>query len=314
MVRKYRTFFIGGGIKINRFEQARNFNIYNLLNNLGIEYKAKNNTTFYRCVNPMHEDRHPSMSVRNNRFKCFACGVGGSTIDLVKYVLNLNDIEAVNYILSLDTSKINAYTNIKNKNLEKKKDVDDKIKYMILKNSKSDEKILDSYFLFRGLKDIYKKVDKEQIEILSNTYKGRNSIIYNFPKHNFFIQKTIGEKGVFVHGHSTFVTYRGYKHNKFAIVEGIEDGLSALMLGYNFICLNSVSNLDKLLEAMLKYKEKLQDNVYYMALDNDLAGIKANKRLKTFLKEHNFKYSTDLFMLYYRNKVKDLNDYTKGEK
>lgn len=304
MVRlSFRAFFYWRWFYINRFEEARNVNIYQLLERLNI--KCANNLC--RCVNPAHEDRHPSMHIKNNRFKCFSCGVGGSTIDLVRYALGVNEVEAVNYILDKSIIPIKEKVEAKETKTEAKQD----IREIILKNSRTNTEILEKYFLFRGLQDIYKKVNKEQIEILSNYYKGKSSIIYNFPKHGFTIQKTIGRKGVFVHGHNKIIAYRGYKHNKFAIVEGIEDGLSALMLGYNFICLNSISNLDKLFKVMLKYKDKLKNNVYYIALDNDLAGIKSNKQLKAFLIENGYKYSYKVFALYYNCRVKDLNEYIK---
>lgn len=296
---------------MSRFEEARNVDIYDLIRSLGIEHIRVNNTTFYRCVNPLHEDRHPSMSIKNNRFKCFACGLSGSTIDLVKHHLNVNDIVAVNYILSSRSFPINHKIECFNEAYENQERESEKIKSSILRNSKENTEIIKEYFLLRGLKDIYKDLDKHQLQILSNSYKGKESIIYNFPKRNFMIQKAVTHKKVFVHGHSTFTTYKGYNHNRYAIVEGIEDGLSAFSLGYNFISLNSVSNLNQLIEAMEKHKEKIKENTYYIALDNDLMGIKANKTLKTFLIDNGFNYSCDLFMLYYKNKVKDLNDYIK---
>ena len=35
-----------------------------------------------KAVCPFHEDRRPSLSFKNNRFKCFACGKSGSVLDL----------------------------------------------------------------------------------------------------------------------------------------------------------------------------------------------------------------------------------------
>ena len=42
-----------------------------------------------------HNDHHESMSFKNNRFKCFACGAGGSAIDLVAKLFDLEPLEAV---------------------------------------------------------------------------------------------------------------------------------------------------------------------------------------------------------------------------
>lgn len=45
-----------------------------------------------------HQDKKPSMSFKNNRFKCFSCGIGGSSIDLVQKLFSLEPLEAVKKI------------------------------------------------------------------------------------------------------------------------------------------------------------------------------------------------------------------------
>lgn len=50
------------------------------------------------CI--FHQDKKPSMSFnkKNNRFKCFACGASGSSIDLVAKLFDLEPLEAVKKI------------------------------------------------------------------------------------------------------------------------------------------------------------------------------------------------------------------------
>jgi len=48
------------------------------------------------CI--FHNDHHESMSFKNNRFKCFACGASGSSIDLVAKLFDLEPLEAVKKI------------------------------------------------------------------------------------------------------------------------------------------------------------------------------------------------------------------------
>ena len=43
----------------------------------------------HKALCPFHEDRHPSLHFKNNRFKCFACGEIGDVIDLVQRYLNV---------------------------------------------------------------------------------------------------------------------------------------------------------------------------------------------------------------------------------
>lgn len=53
-----------------------------VLEHLGVEHDRSGK--LYRCPSPDHDDRHPSMSVKNNRWKCFACGKHGNVINLVE--------------------------------------------------------------------------------------------------------------------------------------------------------------------------------------------------------------------------------------
>ena len=52
----------------------------------------------HKALCPFHEDRHPSLHFKNNRFKCFACGASGDVIDLVQRYLNVEFKEAVEWI------------------------------------------------------------------------------------------------------------------------------------------------------------------------------------------------------------------------
>ena len=44
---------------------------------------------------PFHGDKHPSMSFKNGRFRCWACNASGSSLDLVGNLLGLDTMGAV---------------------------------------------------------------------------------------------------------------------------------------------------------------------------------------------------------------------------
>ena len=44
---------------------------------------------------PFHADKHPSMSFRNGRFRCWVCDVGGDSIDFTSRLLGLEPMAAV---------------------------------------------------------------------------------------------------------------------------------------------------------------------------------------------------------------------------
>ena len=55
--------------------------------------KGINTRTPFKCLNPEHEDKHPSMSFdrSRNRCKCFACGAGDDIFDLIGIDYGLTD-------------------------------------------------------------------------------------------------------------------------------------------------------------------------------------------------------------------------------
>ena len=52
----------------------------------------------HKALCPFHEDRHPSLHFKNNRFKCFACGASGDVIDLVMRYVDISFKEAVEWM------------------------------------------------------------------------------------------------------------------------------------------------------------------------------------------------------------------------
>lgn len=47
------------------------------------------------AVCPFHSDKHPSMSFRNGRFRCWACNASGDSIDFTGWLLGLEPMAAV---------------------------------------------------------------------------------------------------------------------------------------------------------------------------------------------------------------------------
>ncbi len=76
------------------FEYIRsNLDILEVAQRYGIEVNRHHKAL---CI--FHQDKNPSMSFKDNRFKCFSCGVGGSSIDLVQKLFLLEPLQAVKKI------------------------------------------------------------------------------------------------------------------------------------------------------------------------------------------------------------------------
>lgn len=87
--------------------------IRKVLEKVGIEYSAR--AKRYRCPSPIHEDRHPSMSVKDNRWKCFSCGAGGNVISLIMTVYGIDFPAACQWVAA------NFNISIGNRNVRAKK-------------------------------------------------------------------------------------------------------------------------------------------------------------------------------------------------
>lgn len=101
-------------------ERLNAVDIRQVLEKVGIEYKARSKK--YRCPSPTHEDKHPSMSVKNNHWKCFSCGAGGNVISLVMTVYGIDFPEACQWVAS------NFNVNIGNRNVRARKHTVKKIR------------------------------------------------------------------------------------------------------------------------------------------------------------------------------------------
>lgn len=83
-------------LSINFDTVLERFTIGDLLAEFGIAVKGN------RCACPVHGGSHPrSFWFRHNRFRCFACGVRGSMLDLVVLLVSCDRAEAIKYIQRL---------------------------------------------------------------------------------------------------------------------------------------------------------------------------------------------------------------------
>ena len=60
-----------------------------------LQGKGINTRKLFKCLSPSHSDGHPSMGYKNNRCKCFSCGVSYDIFDLIAIDYGLNDDKEV---------------------------------------------------------------------------------------------------------------------------------------------------------------------------------------------------------------------------
>lgn len=77
-------------------QTVKNIPILTVAQSLGIAVNKRNQAFCFRG----HDKKTPSLSfnIAGNYFKCFGCGIGGTSIDLVKEFLNLTTGEAIRWL------------------------------------------------------------------------------------------------------------------------------------------------------------------------------------------------------------------------
>lgn len=71
-------------------------NLSSIVQAEGVQLRRSGKSYKGRC--PFHEDKTPSFTVKENRFKCFGCGASGDVIDFVRALRGLSFKDALAYL------------------------------------------------------------------------------------------------------------------------------------------------------------------------------------------------------------------------
>lgn len=294
---------------------------------------------------PFHDDRNPSAVISHNKGFCTVCGINHNmkgfqfdTIDLVMKVKNYNYYQAIEYLLNLENIDI-QYEPVKTYE-KRNNNSNNEIMQVILNNSKSINKYDIAYlenqrglFIydkgnFKGIRDV---LIENNIEIKNNYYNNCNKLVYHFKydeinhpvwEDDFEEFAIVKKRDSFNNNNIPKAQNIGTPHPKFIFVsdrqtdiyicEGIEDALSMVQAGRNAISLNSVNNVDKLIETF-EDVERLSRYKYIIATDMDEAGKRCKETLIEFFEENNYKYDTfkPLELMFEEKGIKDVNDLWK---
>ena len=90
---------------------VQNTSILAVAATLGLNVRGRHARCFNATMHDSKKDERPSLAffADNGRFKCYACGVFGDSIDLVRAVRNCGFREAVDWIESLDGEAYGAF-------------------------------------------------------------------------------------------------------------------------------------------------------------------------------------------------------------
>lgn len=283
----------------------------------------------FTCLNPSHDDKHPSMSYddKRNIVKCFSCNSSYDIISLYALNNNLDNntdfkkiVEDLALKYNIDYTKTNKSNTLKKvTNVTPKKE--DYTKY-INKCKKDIDK--SDYLLKRGLsEETIKKYNigydiKERMIVLpiSNTcYLGRYTDDTNKYKHH----KPKGTSNEIFNG--KYLKDSDFKSIVW-VCESIIDALSLEEINNDIkaISLNSINNANQLVQEA---KDNNFKGVFMLAFDTDYNGIKASQDLQEDLeaigiKAYIFNSEPNKFNVYKEDgteiKNKDINEWLLSDK
>lgn len=280
----------------------------NILSMYGIkkDHKTKN----YFC--PFHSEKSGSASVffaskkGYEMFTCFGCNKKADNLDIIMHFGNYRSKgHALECFFSGENKKyIPPVKRIVEEVTTKEYDKSNLI---------IDIELTSKYLSSRGLDP-----KKAKRNLYNNNFKmyregQKQNIVYDFndfgvvkgvyTKNNVRYKKNLGSP-------APVLLFNKEKDSILCFIcEGIEDSLTALEMGYHSICLNSVSNIDKLLNDFQKMDYYCKYK-YIIATDNDKAGFNCMEQLQEYFNSNNINY--DIFIDLYTSGKKDLNEYYKA--
>ena len=247
--------------------------------------KGINTSTNFSCLNPSHDDRHPSMSFdsRRNRCHCFSCGVDYDIFDVVGLETGLTGKELFDHVYKLYNISVDYSDFNKNQNTSKSiPHPKSKTKIDINKKSQNENREPLTDF-FAKCHAAVEKTDYWKKRGLSKSIVDAYNLGYWEEKKRFVIPT-----GEF--SYNAWATWEADKKERYLkpkgqfelfnlkaiplaeqpvfVVEGEFDALSIIEAGGIAVALGSSSNL-RFIEFLKSNRPKYP---LILALDNDEAG------------------------------------------
>ena len=266
----------------------------------------------FQCLNPSHEDTHPSMSLdrKRNKAHCFSCGADYDTFDVIEKefgisepaeifnkgyeIFGLNSSEYIGTGVVIPAIPESSFPLNPDTNLEK---------YM--KNCSLRIRETD-YFQQRGISE--EVIDQFGLGFDPNYTHGTGGIVWNaviIPTGmGSYIARntdpTADKKNrIRKEGESRIFNATVLNSNKpIFIVEGEIDALSVISCGAEAVALGGVSNTTKFLSI---FKETSPVSPLILSLDNDDEGKKASAKIQEGLLQMNIPFTVYSINLDYKD-------------
>lgn len=252
--------------------------------------KGINTSTNFSCLNPAHEDKHPSMSFdqRRNRCHCFSCGVDYDIFDVVGIDTGLSGKELFNHVYGLYNISVD-YDNSKSQASSKsiphaESNANDNIKKTDNENRESLTEFFTKCHAAVEKTDYWKKrgLSKAIVDAYNLGYweeKRRFVIPTGDFSYNARATWDADKKERYLKPRGQFELFNlktiPIAEQPVFVVEGEFDALSVIEAGGIAVALGSSSNL-RFIEFLKSNKPKYP---LILALDNDEAGRAGEAKL-----------------------------------
>ena len=257
--------------------------------------KGINTSSNFSCLNPAHEDKHPSMSFdsRRNRCHCFSCGVDYDIFDVMAIDTGLSGKELFNHVYSLYNISVeyeNSKNQISSKSIPQPESAAMAATEIAIKKKSQNENRENLTEFFKKCHDAVEKTDYWKKRGLSKATVDAYNLGYWEEKRRFVIPT-----GEF--SYNARATWEADKKERYLkpkgqfelfnlkaiplaeqpvfIVEGEFDALSIIEAGGIAVALGSSSNL-RFIEFLKSNRPKYP---LILALDNDEAGRAGEAKL-----------------------------------
>jgi replicative DNA helicase len=283
----------------------------------------------FKCLNPSHDDQHPSMSYydKGNLVKCFSCGATYDLFNLIGIDYGLHEFKAQKAqaealyptgIIDKPLFANQAYptTNTKNKSkaeaaMQSTNDNTASTTPAIDPESFHQHIHQTTYFQDRG-------ISQEVIDRFKLGYDPSTKQVIMPVKGEFYIRRSTDPKA---QNKDRYRLPAGIKKELFNaealsqkkpvfITEGIIDALSIITAGHEALALPAATDTNLLKDEIQKRIEAQSLPELILCLDNDEAGQKAAHELSEYLNKNKLPHSAAIIPKEY----KDANGYLKASK
>ena len=247
----------------------------------------------FKCINPEHNDEHPSMSFdkARNKVHCFACGCTYDLYDCIRLLEGfISDKEAFNYAEQIFLKRT-VFVAVSNS------DTKPKVPSMVSPKRHFGplEDKWQKYIEARGISKI--TADKFNLQSGRSAPVSKGCVwdcIVIPVKENSYVFRNIDESADDKHrirkmGASTLFNVNALNNDVVFVVEGEFDALSVEEAGGSALALGSTSNYRQLLNAL---KELNKKPFVILSLDNDKEGNRATNVIIEELNKLNIEFIT----------------------